>query len=351
VIWSSDNSNNDDSVYKILGVNDINTLVLDVSTAGSTRLGGKTCFTSRTNVNYRIVDIATVATTPSGNTNWLVCNLSGAPNVNPGQSVSQFMLMVTSSNQQVVLQVSPSGTWNGSSFSDASSMIGKYWFNASDATGVGRFTVLGGRDFLIYTHKGVDSAWGALNTPPVQPVLHVEVPKRLYPQQCDPNPVAWMMTSNSAGIDGISQLTGSYASGLQMVCDDGVTRNWVTKLRTITASGDQVSYSITPVSGGLFAGFEHNKQYQNVNFNAFSASYISTDAVLMQTGSASDHRYTPTRAKLRRVRFTTPNCPPDVRLGENWVHIGGGIMWPWDGSERPFGLFPNGGGAGGFEPG
>ena len=66
--------------------------------------------------------------------------------------------------------------------------------------------------------------------------------------------------------------------------------------------------------------------------------------MLHQTGSISDAQYSLGRVRLRRVRFTGRNLKMGARVGLNWVHIGGGILWPWDGSELPFGLFPNGSG-------
>lgn len=354
-LWREDDPTDDDSVYRILGVTDPNTLLVDVQTGGSTRLGGKSVFGDRSNIKYRITDIVSASQFLAWSTDhWLVMNLESAPNVNQGQLVSQIRLDLTESQARIQIQVSPSGSWNGSSFTDASSIVSQSWFNSTYTNGCGRFLFLGGRDFLICSLKGIGTAWGASAVSPLnQPGFHIEVPRRLYPQQNDPNPLAWTMWQDSSGLQGVSPVTGSYAGGFLMACDDGTTRSWITRARCPSAVGDHFNYAITAASGGLYAAFDNGRSYGLGHYNAFSSSYLTTDAVLMQTGSATDRRYVTSRVKLRRVRFTGPNVPPNTRLGEYWVHIGGGAMWPWDGSEVPFGLFPNGGGGmgGSYEPG
>ena len=352
-IWREDAPNNDDSVYRIIGVQNANAVIIDVATGGSTRLGGKAYFSDRSNVKFRITDpVASTQLAGWGADHYMVLNFDAAPNVNEGQLISQLRIDLTESQQRIQLQASPAGTWNGSSFSDASSYVSSSWFSASES-GKGKFLFLGGKDFLVCTLKGTDTAWGSVDSPSKQPGFHVEIPRRLYPRVNDPNPITWTIWDNSAGLHGVSQTTGSYANGFKMVCDDGVTRDWITTARVPAATGDHVSYAITPASGGLYGGFNFGAIYANSLYNPFSASYMTTDAVLMQTGSLSDLRYAPNRVKLRRVRFTTPNMPPNTRLGEYWIHIGGGIMWSWDGSESPFGVFPmnSSGIGGGYEPG
>ena len=130
-----------------------------------------------------------------------------------------------------------------------------------------------------------------------------------------------------------------------MVCADGVTRQWSTLLRTPTAMGLRVNSSITAASGGLWYGIAKGSTYDTQHFNPFSGTYISTPAYLFQTGSAVNNQYSFARVKLRRLRFTGRNTKMNMRFGGTWVHVGGGSLWPWDGSELPYGLFSDGGGS------
>lgn len=347
VVWKKDDPSPDDSIYRIIGTRDDNSVIVDVATGGTTRLGGKAYFSSRSGLRFRLIDLVQV----NNLSGWsgvlsqsLVMNLAAAPNVNPNQAISQVKLDLTSSQAVVKLVVSPSGSWTGGGFTDGTSPISQSWFTAGGTAGQGQFYFIGGRDFLIIHLKGVDGAWNASSQ--IQPGLHLEVPQRLYPKQNDPNPIAWFMWTNSGGTDGLSPTTGSYATGFNMVCQDGVVRSWQTLARVPTADGTHVHYSITPASGGLWYGFtQASVMYPKPHFNVLSGTYMSTDAVLHQTGSIVNPQYCLSRARLRRVRFTGRNTPKYLRLSERWVHIGGGVMWPWDGSELPHGLFWEGGGA------
>ncbi len=353
VTWKPDDPSPDDSIYRITGVQDASHILVDVSTGGTTRLGGKAYFSARSNIRFRVVDFVSASqltgwTTSGVLSQSIILNLDAAPNVNPAQLVPQVKLDLTSSQAVFRMTVSPSGSWTGTTFTDASTQLSQSWFSSGSA-GVGSFVVLGGRDFLITNFAGTGGAWLSTSR---KPGFHIEVPQRLYPPQNDPNPVAWFMWTNSGGSDGLSPTTGSLASGFKMVCQDGTTRDWITMTRCPLPGGDRVNYAITPASGGLWYGISRtNTPYARAHFNSFSGSYLTTDAVLMQSGSSANAQYSLSRVRLRRVRFTGRNTPPYLRLGERWVHIGGGVLWPWDGSERPYGIFWMGAGAipGGIE--
>lgn len=348
VIWKSDDPSPDDSIYRIIGVENSNQLRVRVDSAGTTRLGGKASFSARSKINYRIIDM----TSTVGVQGWLqlptllsasmVLNFTDAPRVNKDQAISQLKLDLALTQTIVRMTVSPSGSWtSGSFFTDASTPVSQSWF-AGAISGSGQFTFIGGRDFLITFLKGEDGAWNA-NTP-VQPGLHIEIPQRLYPKENDPNPIAWTMWTNSA--QGMSPTTGSYANGFKMRCQDGVTRDWITLVKAPTANGTNVNFALTPGSGGMWYGFtQPNVNYGRVHYNSFSGTYMTTDAVLMQSGSAVNQQYSMSRVRLRRVRFSARNLSPYLRLGDRWMHVGGGVLWPWDGSQVPEGLFWEGGGA------
>lgn len=347
VTWKPNDSSSDDSVYRITGVQDDSHIQLDIATGGTTRLGGKAYFSDRSNIRFRIVDAVTASVLPGWTTagflsQSLILRFNAAPNVNPGQLVPQAKLDLTGSQAIFRMTVSPSGSWNGSAFTDASTPISQSWFTGG-TTDTGVFFLLGGREFLIAHLASANDNWSS--TAP-RPGFHIEVPQRLYPALYDPNPIAWLMWADSGGVGGLSPTTGSYANGFKMVCQDGVTRDWTVMTRVPVASGEHVSYQLTPASGGLWYGISRaSPLISRVHFNTFSGSYLTSDAVLMQTGSIANQQYSLSRVRLRRLRFTGRNTLPYLRLGEKWIHIGGGVMWPWDGSELPMGLFWMGAGA------
>lgn len=348
VTWKPNDSSPDDSIYRIIGVDDANHIRVDVATGGTTRRGAKAYFSTRDSIKYRIFDPNKVVALSGWTTSGLlsqsvIMNFDDAPNVNSGQLVSQLKLDLTSSQSQVRMTISPSGSWNGSIFADAATPVSQSWFSGG-TSGRGYYYFMAGRDFIIFHMHGEDNAW---STAALGPGFHVEVPQRLYPYENDPNPMMWFMWQNSVAASGLSPTTGSYANGIKMVCHDGVTREWTTIVRTPVPIGDHVHYNVTPSNGGIWYGLSKGNEQLlgRSHFNSFNNTYMSSDAMLMQTGSIVNQQHSFARVRLRRVRFTGRNLAPYTRLGEKWVHIGGGIMWPWDGSQVPYGLFWDGGGA------
>lgn len=348
VIWKTDDPSPDDSVYRIVGIEDPTRIRVRIDTAGTTRLGGKAYFSDRSKIRFRVIDMSASIALPGWNTQpiltsaSMIMNFGAAPNVNVGQAVSQLKIDLLFSSSIVKMTVSPSGSWDGlSGFTDASTPISQSWVAGN--SGRGQYTLIGGRDFLMTFMKGEDGAWAGNAS--IQPGFHIEIPERLYPQQNDPNPITWALWGDSSL--GMSPTTGSYANGFKMVCQDGVTRDWTTLVRTPTAVGTHVHYAITPASGGMWYGFTQSAlaNYGRVHFNNFSGTYMTTDATLMQSGSATNPQYSMSRVRLRRVRFSARNLPAYLRLGQRWMHVGGGVLWPWDGSQVPEGLFWEGGGA------
>lgn len=343
-LWKPDDNSPDDSVYRIIGVESANQLRVDVMTGGTTRLGGKAYFSDRSGIRYRIFDPLRIVNLPAWTStisSTLVLNLSDAPNVNPGQLVSQVQLDLTGSFLRMA--ISPSGSWNGTGFTDSAGLISSSWFPSAGTIGQGIYYLWGGRDFMISFLKGEDGAFAQGAS--IQPGFHVEIPERLYPKASDPNPVAWLLWSNSAGPDGLSPITGAYGAGWQMVGSDNATRNWFATTRVPEPPGTNVHFSITPASGGLWYGLTRTNPYGPSTYNVFSGSHLTSDAILMQTGSNVSAQYSLSRARLRRVRFGARNLKPNMRLSERWLHVGGGILWPWDGSMLPFGVFWEGGAA------
>lgn len=349
VMWKPGDNSPDDSVYRITGLDDDGRLRLDVRTGGTTRKGGKASFSARSAIRFRVVDIAATSTMTSWTTplmlsQSMIMNFEAAPNVNVNQRVPQVKLDLTGSQSQVRMFVSPSGSWTGTTFTDSSPELLQTWFSAGNS-GKGLFYFFAGKEFMITNLKGEDGAWNSAN---FAPGFHFEIPKRLYSSSVDPNPVTWAMWQAAGATGGTSPTTGSYANGFKMFCQDGIVRDWMTVVRDPHPMGTRTNYHLTASGSGLWYGINSPAKYLHgwSHFNKFNGQFLSTDAVLSQTGSvANPTQFSYARVKLRRVRFTARNTKPYLRLGPTWLHVGGGMMWPWDGSEVPFGLFWEGGGA------
>jgi hypothetical protein len=68
---------------------------------------------------------------------------------------------------------------------------------------------------------------------------------------------------------------------------------------------------------------------------------MMSDALLSSNNAG---QYALARARLRRTRFISPIIPQMQRLGDNgeWLHVGVGILWPWDNAILPSTIFVNG---------
>jgi hypothetical protein len=343
VTWKENSTSTDDSIYRILKYTSDNSIKVDIFNGGTTRYSGDVSFSERSNINFRIVDFNYVSKTlPGWGNHQLVFNLSGSSSVNEDQEISQFRVAWLSNQANIAVDLSPSGSWTGTTFTDILLPVTQSWFNAG-SEGSGMFYLFGGKDFLICHLRGNGTSWDSVTK---KPVLHIEIPKRLYQKDVDPNPITMMMALNgSVASTRISPVTGTYQNGFLMCSQDGATRNWNTLVKTITSTGDHTHFSIVPSNQGVLNGISkfNSLSYSNVHRNEVSSSYIIiSDAVLAQTGSIANDQYSLARAKLRRVKFTSSNVPLMARVGERWIHVGGGILWPWDGTKMSFNLFSGG---------
>jgi hypothetical protein len=92
------------------------------------------------------------------------------------------------------------------------------------------------------------------------------------------------------------------------------------------------------VSGGIYVNMPTS--YSLMHLNKKSLQSLTSDGILM-----SRSPFTLARVRLRRVKFTSAAVQQSTRFGlypDSWLHVSGGIVWPWDGTELPFGLFPGG---------
>lgn len=329
VTWKPGSTSTDDSVYRIKTLTDVSSIRVEVITGGTTRLGAKAFFQDRSEILWRVVDIGDAAALSGWTSGMgLTLQFEQAPTVNAGQATPQVhvALETESSLSRLRLTVSPSGSWNGTTFTDYSGSLIVPW--TVTTSGESLFYLIGGKECLIAQSTGVDDAWNA------NPVgFHVEVPKRLLTAQHDPNPVALMVWHSGSAA---TQLTAY--NNFSMVGPGSRFERWNTLVRA--PFGDITNTTITPNSGGLWHDLNAGDRFGRVHFNPYANTYLSTDAVLYNVASGS---FCFGRCRLRRIRFTANNLKVGQRLGEEWIHAGNGILWPWDNSDQPFGILHEGG--------
>lgn len=331
VMWQSGSTSYDDGIYKIEYVDSANRIIVDMRSGGTPRLGNKPVFWDRSGIKFRVVDIEST-TNVSG---WrdgqgLTFQFDAAGDVNPGQATSQFRLGIQSTQaQQLVLlmSISPSGTWNQTFFVDSGSNVAQQIYSVGASQGRQVISLAGGKDFLMCHVRGIDTSLQATLTNPIG--FHVEIPKRLYPVQNDPNPITFLPWDLTVPL---SQISSSYNGGFRMIGQDGVLRNWTTLIRAPMGSFTNINY--VSASVGLLQGIKVGSTIQGIDSNFHTNQRMITDGVLHlnQPGSFSF-----ARVRLRRVRFTTALTPSGTRFGSNWIHMQAGILWPWNNTRIPLG--------------
>lgn len=332
VCWKPGVPSTDDGVYPIIGQDASDRIRVDVSVAGTRRLGNHSCFWQRDNIYFRIVDIH-AATKLAGWTDGsgMVLQFDAASTVNPGQASSQVKFSHRNSQADIGLIVSPSGSWDGLTFTDGTPEQTANWYY-TNAAGFGSFFMIGGKDFLFINTRGIDGAWAAA----ASSGLHIEIPKRLYPVNVDPNPIAWSLWANVAP----SQVGSTTYNGFRMVGKDGVVRPMTTLARC--PWGAIIDTSVTAVSGGIWQGFTQaaNGRFLNFNYNEFQNKFITSDGVL---GCSVGGHFNLARVRLRRVRFTSSNQSTGFRYGDiDWVMFANGVLLPWDNTMQGYGIQPEG---------
>lgn len=331
VMWKSSSTSFDDGIYKIEYVDSTNRIILDTSTGGTPRLGNKPVFWDRDGICFRIVDVAGTTNASGWNsTQGLTFQFNGASDVNPGQSLSQFNLTLQTLPNigdlgLMSMSISPSGSWNGTSFVDSGSSSNQVLFPASPS---GRLvcSIAGGKDFLACHINGID---GTVNGTTNPTGFHVEIPKRLYPKQNDPNPITFMVWDSTVPL---SQVSGSYNTGFRMIGADGVLRLWTTLVRA--PMGSFTNTTFVSQSLGVWQGIDSNSYLQGLDLNLHTNKRLITDAVLHLNQSGE---FSFARCRLRRVRFTTQSTPTGTRFGTDWIHMISGILWPWNNTVIPMG--------------
>jgi len=355
-LWQSGSTSTDDSIYPIVGWINSSSIIIDPQVGGTVDAGSTSgsvpSLTTRSGVNYRVIDYYSASGLPYASGQYFVLQFNDASQVNVGQANSQAKIVTyegLSTFSEPRIQLSPSGSWDGTHFISESyseitpelnlgpsygGWVSADWFHGS-ATGPGFITLIGGTGFLMCQ---VGGPWLYDGGSPGSKgsFFHIEVPTRLYPQANDPNPIcAINVGSTQASL--ISNVGYGAAHRFFPSPHDATLRRWPCLVRSITGSGwnGTTFLSNSPSSGATLGRGVTSRWslFQNPRLGKF----VTAEAVLGMSsvpGQASAAgQFSLARARLRSVRFTAGTYPLCIRVGDGadrWIHAGGGVMWPWD---------------------
>jgi hypothetical protein len=338
VTWKSGSTSTDDSIYPITKVVNSSSIQVDVNAGGTPYSATlQPSFTARTSINFRVVDFnASIGLSGfTANDDGLVLQLNAANLVNSGQLPTQCRTRIRTTVgtflPHVGLTLSPSGTWTPASssgnFTDGTAEINGPSSWGAGASGTGYVTLIGAQDYLLCHIKG-NSAWNTNASG-----FHLEVPKRVYDSEYDPNPVLAMNFSDESLT--ITSATQNYAGGFTSYHNPSATTY---KMRSMIRSTHGDYFSSTYYSSNVPNNFS-NGRYNEAVYNVFLNKVLIHEIALSSTAETT---YSALRLKLRRAKWMPKvlSSPNLVRVGNNgeWISMNNGILWPWDNSILPYNL-------------
>jgi hypothetical protein len=344
VTWQSGSSSTDDSIYRILKVESSGVLQVDPSTGGTPWTGsqnpGLPSFTDRSNVNYRVCDLIDTTDTITFNSgNHMVMQFDGAPVVNQGQDKSQLRFGIRPNSIEYVL--SPSGSWNGSEFSDPS--LGYWPQGGADGQNSGEWGGMGSgltaRDEILLTLVGTPGfffLWLSGQTSTGAAGIHAEIPERLYPQDKDPNPITamgWYRT----GLSTTSNLHG-YGAGFRIQDQNATTIRHFMIVKSPTNDHFDEAFTSDDLN-------TPSPRYYGSFYDVHNDRIWFSEGLLWNNDSTQS--FTLARCRIRGVRFVPRIIPNNTLIGEagnQWLHITNSILLPWDGAilKRPLNILGGG---------
>jgi len=328
-IWShTDVNSTDNSIYKIINVPSSTQLMLSPFSGGTPDISSlKNNLTSRSALNYRVIDLVAASQLAVASGNYFVGTLSGASTINTGQASSQFQILLRGTSTpfgQFGIVGSPAGTWTGSAFTGTT--VTERTPTTTNFTGTtaglnGNITLIADKDFFIGHIRST-------NTNATGLYFYVIVPQRLYSQAQDTNPLTIMVGGNNL----LSTVaTDSHSTSFAMAGFDGTTRTC--QLMTKNFVGDGVTGTTWTIGPNLSSLLATQSRAGKV---LYSDAILSTVSTLGQ--------YSLARARLRPISFTSNIFPSFHLIGDNgeFIHVGNGVLWPWDGAVLPYSLLPLG---------
>lgn len=349
VCWKSGSTSTDDSVYRITKFVDSSSVYVDPLTGGTSIgvSGSVPQFTTRSSINFRVVDFLAAANLGWSVGNYLVIQFNDASKVNVGQRSSQAKISVgntalSTTNTALTIQLSPSGSWDGNttfvsesyapvdaerdSGPGSGGAVVSDWFHTAPG-GKGFVNIITGLGFII-----VQCGGAFMNG--VGSACHIEIPQRLYPQDRDPNPICAFNQGN-IGMFMSAQVGYGYGHRFFPSPYDSLHRRWPILAKSYTGA-----YFHNGVWTGTIA--LGNVSRWSLFFNQAQNKFLMTDGILAVgtvPGQASvAGQFSLARARIRSARFTSQNYQDLIRVGDNedrWIVAAAGIMWPWDHAVLP----------------
>lgn len=336
-IWShTDVDSTDNSIYRIVNVFSPTQIAIYPFSGGTKDITTlKNNLTSRSALNYRVLDFVAATQMAVANGNYFVGTLTDGYTVNTGQANSQFQFFVRGSSTPfgtMGMVGSPGGTWTGSAFTGSTITEALLTHTNSTFTGttsgaIGNVTFIGDKTFLLGHIRSTNA-----NSTGVY--FYVIIPKRIYTQAQDPNPFTMMVGSNNLLS---TSVTESHSTKFAMVGADGTARACQLMTKNLAADGatnsspsNSLPFTIGPNLSSLLV-------QQSVAGKVFYS-----DAIISHV--ATVNQFSLARAKLNNISFTGSSMPVFHLVGDNgeFIHVGNGLLWPWDGSIMPYNLLPLG---------
>lgn len=348
VTWKSSSTCRDDSIYQILRVVSSSSVLVDVETGGTPFTGSlKPAFTARTNINFRVIDLLSASYMSASAGAFMVFQTNAAA-VNPGQAASQVKFTLRAGNSSIsacTLSLSPSGSWNGSSFSDGTIELypdgatengdagfASYdWFNGSP--GQGAISLWGDQASIMMHSRGAWNTAGSL--------FHIEVPRRLFPQAKDPNPICCLnvgkrgMTTTNISTVRPEHFSAGWVVGNEF--DNLTLRRWFSLIKNYVG-GAWPTQMFTNNKGTQLS----SERFKQSFYNPIMKSWLFSDVLLCNNQTTAS--YSMGRVQLRQAVVAHALYPINTKIGRygEWIHIGAGVFWPWDNAQLNQSILPFG---------
>jgi len=323
----------DDSIYRIVSVPSNTQVVLAPFSGGTQDISTlKNNLSSRAALSYRVIDVVAASQLSIANGNYFIGTLAGAPNINTGQSASQFQFFLRGSSATFGtfgVVGSPNGSWSGSAFSGTgSNTTMTERTTATSITGGtasinGFVTIFADTDYMFAHLRSGNNTSNSV-------YFMVTTPLRIYTQAQDPNLLAILVGGNN-----LNNTTGteSFCSSFGMVGFDGTTRSHTLITRNLL--GD-TGNSNTGLSYTVGAALDKNEGFGQ-------RGQIMTTEPLMSVNSTVG-QFSFARARIRPFIFTFSALPSYYLIGSagEYIHLVNGICFPWDGSILPYPVLAGG---------
>lgn len=349
VAWQSASSCTDDSIYRILRVINSSSVLVSVENGGTPVTGSLVPrFTTRTNINFRVIDLRAVSLM-SGSAGMYMILQTNAQAINSGQLPSQVKLVVRAGNSSIsscALALSPSGSWNGSAFTDITPELAPDgatetggvgyatydWFNGS--AGQGSISLWGDQGALMMHSRG---SWNTAAS-----IFHFEIPRRLFPIEKDPNPICCLnigkrgMTTKNIDTTRSEHFSAGWVVANEF--DNSVLRRWVALVQSFSG-GFFDSNIYSSGDGAIFA----SERFKDAYTNMIARKHLLRDVLLGHRQTTAS--YSIGRVQLRRAAIAHSSFPISTKFGANgdWIHIGDGVVWPWDNTQLVGSILASGG--------